>query len=113
MSAVEIFNLVTWLGNLVPIIIFSLLIFWPRLLAHGYRALIGIISSWIFLIIYTIYLYNPAGIAAGHEVGMHFPESRYDNNTIVPALVSGWLYPALLALIYYVGIRVWKQFSKG
>ena len=34
------------------------------------------LAAWIAGIIYTIYVYNPAGIAAGHFKGVHFPEKQ-------------------------------------
>jgi hypothetical protein len=55
--------------------------------------------AWGAGIVYTIYVYNPAGIAAGHSSGMDFPEGHYDNNTVAVALMAGWIGPAIILSI--------------
>jgi len=42
---------------------------------------------------------NKVRIAAGHFKGAHFPEAQYDNNTVVVALVAGWIGPAIVVSI--------------
>jgi hypothetical protein len=63
------------------------------------RGLFAVLVAWGAGIIYTIYVYNPAGIAAGHSSGMEFPEGHYDNNTVAVALMAGWIGPAIILSI--------------
>ena len=63
------------------------------------RGVIAVLAAWIADVLYTIYVYNPAGIAAGHFAGVHFPENHYDNNKISVALVAGWVGPAIILSI--------------
>jgi len=60
--------------------------------------------GWIADVAFTIYIYNPAGIAAGVGAGADNPEMRYDNNTVAVAIVGGWLYPAV-AIALALGLR--------
>jgi len=63
------------------------------------RGLLAVLAAWVASVVYTIYVYNPAGIAAGHYNGVHFPESNYDNNTVAVALMAGWIGPAIIISI--------------
>jgi hypothetical protein len=63
------------------------------------RGFLAVLAAWIADVIYTIYVYNPAGIAAGHYNGVHFPEGNYDNNTVAVALMAGWVGPAIVLSI--------------
>jgi Na+-driven multidrug efflux pump len=63
------------------------------------RGLLAVLAAWIAGIVYTICVYNPAGIAAGHYKGVHFPENTYDNNTVAVALMAGWIGPAVIISI--------------
>jgi hypothetical protein len=63
------------------------------------RGFLAVLAAWIAGAIYTIYVYNPAGIAAGHYNGVHFPEGEYDNNTVAVALMAGWVGPAIVLSI--------------
>jgi hypothetical protein len=63
------------------------------------RGLSAVLLAWGAGIVYTIYVYNPAGIAAGHSSGMEFPEGHYDNNTVAVALMAGWIGPAIILAI--------------
>ncbi|NOT89975.1 MAG: hypothetical protein HOP03_17615 [Lysobacter sp.] len=65
---------------------------------RGIRAACAVAIAWAGDIIFTLYVYNPAGIAAGHAAGMHFPEGHYDNNTIGVALLGGWFWPMMTVL---------------
>jgi len=67
---------------------------WPK--RALLRGLLAIAAAWVVGILYTALIYNPTGIAAGHEAGVHFPENNYDNNTIAVALIGGWIGPAIL-----------------
>lgn len=62
------------------------------------RALLAIAAAWALSIVMTSEVYNPAGIAAAHARGEHFPENRYDNNTVAVQILSGW-FPPLIALL--------------
>jgi hypothetical protein len=59
------------------------------------RALLAVVISWAFSIMFTALVYNPAGIAAGYARGEDFPEARYDNNKIAIQFFFGWAYPSL------------------
>ena len=63
------------------------------------RGILAVVAAWLVQVAYTMFLYNPAGIAAGHAAGAHFPENSYDNNTTSVALFLGWLGPAILVAI--------------
>ena len=67
---------------------------WPK--RPLVRGLLAIAAAWVVGLAYTALVYNPAGIAAGHEAGAHFPENSYDNNTIAVALVGGWIGPSIV-----------------
>jgi hypothetical protein len=74
----------------------------PRPRAFGIRCVLGIVIGWAAFIALTVFVYNPAGIAAGHALGHDFPESRYDNNTTGLALLFGWWLPTLAVCVYAV-----------
>jgi hypothetical protein len=63
------------------------------------RGFLAVVAAWVVGVVYTIYVYNPMGIAAGHYNGMHFPENTYDNNTVAVALMAGWIGPAVVISI--------------
>jgi hypothetical protein len=71
----------------------------------GFRAIVSIVIPWLALVIYMGTIYNPAGVAAGHEAGADFPEGRFDNNTIASVLLGGWLLPTAVMGIYFLGRR--------
>jgi hypothetical protein len=82
----------------------------PR--AFGIRCVLGILVGWAAFVAFTLSVYNPAGIAAGHALGHDFPESRYDNNTMGIALLFGWWLPALALCVYAVARAYWRQSNK-
>ena len=98
MTDIQIFKIVQILWFALPmataIIVYVIL---PVKLSKSIRALLGVMCGWLIAVVLTIAVYNPSGIAAGYEAGLHFPESKYDNNTIAVSVVTGWFYP-LLAL---------------
>lgn len=112
MNKREEFELISIGADLFPVLIFLALAFIPKIISHKLRVISGVLISWIFIVLYTIYIYNPAGIAAGHELGVHFPEAKYDNNTISVALIGGWIYPSILAFVYLLVLRLWKKLRK-
>ena len=63
------------------------------------RGFLAVLAAWAMGILYTIVVYNPAGIAVGHYTGMDFPEGHYDNNTVAVALIAGWIGPAIVLSI--------------
>jgi hypothetical protein len=63
------------------------------------RGFLAVLAAWATGILYTIVVYNPAGIAAGHYTRMDFPEGHYDNNTVTVALIAGWIGPAIILAI--------------
>jgi len=69
------------------------------------RATVAIVIGWTLVVIYTIYIYNPAGIAAGLGRGAHFPKANYDNNTIAATIAGGWMYPAI-SIVAYLFLRL-------
>lgn len=74
------------------------------------RAVVAITAAWVVSVAYTIYLYNPAGIAAGHELGWDNPEMRFDNNTVASQLLVGWIYPSIIvALFFAVRSARWRR----
>jgi len=112
-SSVDHFQIVSVGFITLPCILaLGLFIFpWPK--RASFRAATSIAAAWLAAIIYTIFLYNPAGIAASVEQGVHFPQARYDNNTIACTILVGWLYPALAILGFSLLRRVWLMLRKA
>jgi hypothetical protein len=81
-----------------------------KLKSQKTKIITGILISWLVLIFYVFYVYNPAGIAAGHEGGMDFPKGKYDNNTTSLILFFGWMYPTMIAIIYSILLNIWKKY---
>ena len=79
----------------LAVFLFSL----SRPISRLLRGLLAVLAARIADVFYTIYIHNPAGIAAGHYKGVHFPENYYDNNTVSVALMAGWIGPAILLSI--------------
>jgi hypothetical protein len=75
----------------MPVAIFLL----PRPRSALARAAIAIVLAWVAAVLYAGLVVNPTAIEAGHAAGEHFPEARYDNNTIASAILGGWLFPLL------------------
>jgi hypothetical protein len=69
------------------------------------RALLAVSVAWMTDIAFTAFFYNPAGIAAGHAAGAHFPEARFDNNTIATAIIGGWFFPSLVVAV----LALWRR----
>ena len=60
------------------------------------KVLSAILAGWVTAVVFTLYVYNPTGIAAGHAAAVDSPEMRFDNNTVAVAILGGWIYPALV-----------------
>jgi hypothetical protein len=94
-----IFSIVTAGQTAIPFVLAVVLFSQRRPRNRLLRGLMGVLVAWITTVVYTIYVYNPAGIAAGHYKGVHFPENLYDNNTIAVALIGGWIAPTIILSI--------------
>ena len=93
---------VLWIW-LVPVLVFVLLLI-PRPRRFWVRCLTAVFAGWLCTVLFTTLSYNPSGIAAGHALGQHFPEGRFDNNTSSIAIFFGWLWPAILVAAFS-GVR--------
>jgi hypothetical protein len=88
---------------IVPAAIAFALVSLPRPHNGFVRSASAVLLGWATHALYTIYVYNPAGIAYGHLTGLDFPENHYDNNTATVALIVGWVIPtAVVALFFFV-----------
>jgi len=87
-------------GHVLVTVGLALLLFtrsWPA--NRWLRGLLAVAAAWISGIVYTIYVYNPAGTEAARYRGLHFPENHFDNNTVAAALLAGWLTPAIAVAV--------------
>ena len=113
-NAASFFNalqtMAPWVAPLVALL--ALLLPWPRRFLR--RSLLAVALGWGAFVAFTLLLYNPAGVAAGHSLGQHFPEVRYDNNTVGITLFFGWLPPALAVGLYALARQGWLRLhSRG
>ena len=109
MSYSLLFKVVEITTVLLPILMVGMAVYFlPSRWSYATKALHGVVFTWVSLILFNIYIYNPVGTAAGHEVGTHFPESLYDNNTTGLILVFGWLPPVFWSLVLYVLLKIVK-----
>jgi hypothetical protein len=99
MPTEQSFEIALWLSIFVPISITGALFVMPRPRRASLRALLAILAGWIAFVLMAVLVYNPARIAFSHAAGEHFPEARFDNNTIATAVLGGWVYPALMCLV--------------
>ena len=113
MDPVTNFSYIQTLGTLlVPIVVAAALAL-PQPRQFWIRCVIAVLLSWLCTVIFILYLYNPAGIAAGHALGQDFPEVRYDNNTSGIAIMFGWLCPTVIVAVV-AGIRfLWLRRHRG
>ena len=97
----EAFEWISWgriaIQTVLPIALVYLI---PIPRQDSYRTIGVVILCWLLSVLYAIYVYNPAGVAMGHEAGMDFPENRFDNNVNGPILMMGWIYPLLSILLF-------------
>jgi len=100
------FSYVEALGAmLVPVVVIAVLAL-PQPRRFWIRCVIAVLAGWLSTVLFTFFVYNPSGIAAGHALGQHFPEASYDNNTSGIAILFGWLCPTALVAIF-ASIRFW------
>jgi len=90
MNATTQFEIVAAIRWLFPIVLALGIYFAPRPKMAVFRGLLAILVCWIALIAYTIYVYNPAGNAAGHH---------FDNNTVAVMVLVGWVLPLVSVLV--------------
>lgn len=98
----------TWL---TPILTIALLLI-PRPRRFWVRCVWAICAGWLCTVLFTVLVYNPSGIAAGHALGQDFPEGRFDNNTSGVAIFFGWLCPTIIVM-GCAGIRAVRQQFRG
>ena len=113
MDSASQFAVVDGIGILlVPVLVIAVLALpWPR--RFWVRCLAAVLVSWLCTVLFTLFVYNPSGIAAGHAMGQHFPEGQYDNNTAGIAIVFGWFCPTVLVAIF-AGFRyLWLRHHRG
>lgn len=111
MSDSTLFKFVIVGYYVIPVSIFLTLHFLLKTKSQKIKIISGILISWLVLIFYVFYIYNPVGIAAGHETGMDSPEGKYDNNTTSIILFFGWMYPTMIAIFYSILINIWEKYS--
>ena len=99
-----LFDLVAFGSFALPLLLAPTLAALPRPRSPISRSAISIVTAWMVSVVYTIYLYNPAGIAAGRELGLDSPEMRFDNNTVTAQLLGGWVYPGIVVALFF-GVR--------
>ncbi len=99
MDEIATFELAISLRTALPLAIVLSVWLAPFPRHRGIRAIIAVLTAWIASVIYVEAIYNPAGIAAGHALGEHFPENRYDNNTIASTVLGGWIQPTLCVIL--------------
>ena len=93
-------------GRVLATVGLALLIFQRSQPANRWlRGLFAVVAGWVSAVVYTIWVYNPAGIDAGRYSGTHFPENHFDNNTIAVALIGGWIAPAFAVAVFAVVLR--------
>ena len=98
----------TWL---LPVVVLAVLVI-RRPRKFWLRCIIAVLVGWLYTVLFTLFVYNPVGIAASYALGEHFPENRYDNNTSSIAIVFGWLLPAIYTVAAAVVRAVWLRVSR-
>lgn len=108
MNNTELFGWISIGAAVLPAAVAAGLFLWLPVRSLYGRLSVAVVAAWILAVAYTMYVYNPAGVLAGHEQGVHFPEARYDNNTITVALLAGWFWPLIAVLIVWLARRVFR-----
>lgn len=104
-----LFDVVTVGFFALPLSLALILAAIPRPRSPIARAVVAIAAAWVVSVAYTIYLYNPAGIAAGHELGWDSPEMQFDNNTVSSQLLGGWIYPSIIVALFFAVRYEWQR----
>jgi hypothetical protein len=95
MSRGELFEVIAVGAYVLPLCLALAAVALPRPQSRIIRSALAVGVAWAASVVYTMYVYNPAGIAAWHELGWDSPEMRFDNNTVAAQLLMGWFYPAI------------------
>lgn len=109
MTRKALFDLVTVGAHVLPLCLALAVVVLPRPKAAIGRSAIAVTAAWVASVVYTMYVYNPAGIAAGNELGWDSPEMHFDNNTVAVQLLVGWLYPVITVALFFAIQRVWSR----
>jgi hypothetical protein len=96
-----LFDVVTLGRFVVPLALALIVVVLPHPRSSVARSAVAIATAWVVSVVYTIYLYNPAGIAAGHELGWDSPEMRFDNNTVASQVLGAWVFPATFVALFF------------
>lgn len=104
-----LFDLVTLGSFVVPLALALIVAVLPHPRSSVARSEVAIAAAWVVSVVYTIYLYNSAGIAAGHELGWDSPEMRFGNNTIASHVLGGWIFPAIIVALFFAIRRMWQR----
>jgi hypothetical protein len=112
MDPIATFELVTLFDTALPLVLVLSISLAPFSRNRGMRAILAVLIAWIASVIYVGAIYNPAGIAAGHALGWHFPENRYDSNTIASTILGGWIQPTLCVIVLAVSRRIYTRIQK-
>jgi hypothetical protein len=96
-----IFDVIAFGSLAIPALLALVVAALPRPRSGLSRAALAIAAAWVVSVAYTIYVYNPAAISAGHELGQDSPEMQFDNNTIASQLVGGWIWPAIVVALFF------------
>ena len=95
MSPQDVFDVIAVVSLVMPCVIAMAAVVFLKPLSMLVRTAAGVVAGWIADIVFTIYVYIPAGIAVAIAAGVDSPEMRYDNNTVAVAILGGWFYPAM------------------
>ena len=79
----------------LPCIVAGTAILLPRPKSVTLKVLSAIVAGWVTAVAFTLFVYNPAGIAAELAAGVDSPEVRFDNNTVAATILGGWICPAM------------------
>jgi hypothetical protein len=104
-----IFDVVAFGSLAIPTLLALVVAALPRPGSALARSAVAIAAAWAVGVVYTIYVYNPAGISAGHELGQDSPEMQFDNNTIASHLVGGWIWPAIVVALFFAVRHAWRR----
>jgi hypothetical protein len=104
-----VFDVVTLGSFALPLSLALILAALPHPRSPIARAVVAITAAWVASVAYTIYLYNPAGIAAGLELRWDSPEMRFDNNTVAAQLLGGWIYPSIVVAVFFAVRHAWRR----
>jgi hypothetical protein len=104
MTKTELFELIKIASFCIPTVItMGLLFLLPKSWPFKFKTLLSVIVAWITSVLFTIYIYNPAGFEMGLEQGIDSPKMHFDNNTSGASILTGWIVPLVTCFIFYLG----------